>query len=202
MAGKFSSTKYLTMLGLLAALTILLGITPLGFIQTPVIKATIMHVPVILGGVLLGPMAGGVLCGLMGLMSILSNTTAPTLTSFVFTPMLGNFWSIVVAMVPRICIGIVAAYVFRGLVKLWPKSDLPAFIGAGLLGSLTNTVLVMAGIYIFFGKRYAAAKGIDFSALFKMIIGVIAVSGTIEAAIATFLTLTVGKPLAKILKRS
>ena len=35
-----------------------------------------------------------------------------------------------------------------------------------------------------------------------MIIGVIAVSGTIEAAIATFLTLTVGKPLAKILKRS
>lgn len=205
---KFGSTRNIAMMGLLIAIQLVLTFTPLGFIQTPVIKATTLHIPVIIAGVLLGPLAGGICGAVMGIMSIYTNSVAPTLTSFVFTPFYslpnyeGNFWSIVVAIVPRICIGVFAAYTFRFFRKLIKKSDLPAFLIAGLVGSMTNTILVMLGIYVFFGESYAAARGTDFSALFTLIMGVVAVSGTMEAGVAAALSTLIGKPLSKILSKA
>ena len=45
------------------AVVILLASTPLGMIQLPVVKATTVHIPVILGAILLGPLAGSILGG-------------------------------------------------------------------------------------------------------------------------------------------
>ena len=64
---------------LMGAIVILLANTPLGMIQLPVIKATTVHIPVILGAVLLGPLAGAILGGVFGVCSMISNTMAPTL---------------------------------------------------------------------------------------------------------------------------
>ena len=83
---KKRDTRYLTSVALMAALVILLANTPLGMIQLPVVKATTVHIPVILGAVLLGPQAGAVLGGVFGICSLISNTTAPTLLSFAFSP--------------------------------------------------------------------------------------------------------------------
>lgn len=208
MQNKLSSTKYLTMLGLLAAVEIVLAFTPLGFIPLGVTKATTIHIPVILGAILLGPLAGGILGGLFGILSVIINTFQPTITSFVFTPFYnlspdfhGNGWSLVVAIVPRICIGIIVAYVFRFLHRMF-TSEIVSFAGAGLVGSMTNTILVMGGIYLFFGRQYAAAKGMDFSALFQAIMTVVGVNGVLEAIVAAILTLAIGKVLFQIVKRS
>ena len=78
-------TRWLTSVALMAAIVILLANTPLGMIQLPIIKATTVHIPVILGAVLLGPMAGGILGAVFGICSLISNTTAPTLLSFAFS---------------------------------------------------------------------------------------------------------------------
>ena len=59
-------TQYLVSLALMAAIVILLANTPLGMIQLPVIKATTVHIPVIIGAVLLGPAAGAVLGAVFG----------------------------------------------------------------------------------------------------------------------------------------
>ena len=45
-------TRWLTSVALMAAIVILLANTPLGMIQLPIIKATTVHIPVILGAVL------------------------------------------------------------------------------------------------------------------------------------------------------
>ena len=79
-------TRWLTSVALMAAIVILLANTPLGMIQLPVIKATTVHIPVILGAILLGPLAGSILGGVFGICSMISNTTAPTLLSFAFSP--------------------------------------------------------------------------------------------------------------------
>ena len=71
---------------LMAAIVIVLANTPLGMIQLPIIKATTVHIPVILGAILLGPAAGAILGGVFGICSLISNTMAPTLLSFAFSP--------------------------------------------------------------------------------------------------------------------
>ena len=54
-------TRYMVTLALMAAIVILLANTPLGMIQLPIIKATTVHIPVIIGSIVLGPAAGAFL---------------------------------------------------------------------------------------------------------------------------------------------
>ena len=45
-------------LAMLCGLLLVMGMTGIGFIPLPVIKATTMHIPVILAGIFLGPNYG------------------------------------------------------------------------------------------------------------------------------------------------
>jgi len=204
-----NKTKYLVQLSLLMAVEIVMAFVPmLGYIQLPFIKATTLHIPVILGAILLGPLAGGLLGGVMGITSIVNNTVAPVLTSFVFTPFYapgqytaGNLWSIVVAIVPRVLIGVFAAWGYRALLRLC-RNRTVACGGAGLIGALTNTVFVMTFIALFFGESYAAARGLaGGSAVYWVIMGSVAVQGPLEAAVAAVLVAMIGRPLLALQER-
>ncbi len=56
-------TVQLTQLTLLIALLAVLTFTPIGFIQIPPVAITILHIPVIVGAVVMGPKYGGILGG-------------------------------------------------------------------------------------------------------------------------------------------
>lgn len=58
-----TKTRKLTTFAMLAAISIILGFTPLGIIPIPPVGATIMHIPVIITAILEGPVLGA----LMGL---------------------------------------------------------------------------------------------------------------------------------------
>ena len=60
-------------------LIILMACTPIGLIDLPLIKATILHVPVIIGSILLGPKKGAFLGAMFGLSSMIKNTLVPAL---------------------------------------------------------------------------------------------------------------------------
>lgn len=194
-------------LALLSAVIVILAFTPLGLINLGIINATIIHIPVIIGAILLGPKAGAFLGGVFGLVSMIKNTMYPNLSSFVFTPFYsvgdtqGNLWSVVVSMVPRILIGVVAYYVYAGLMKL-SKNQVLSCIVSGLLASMTNTILVMSGIYLFFGPAYAQAQGKAEDALFMFIAGIVGTVGVPEAIVAAILTVLIVKPLTIIMKKS
>lgn len=200
-------TKRMVQLSLLIALEAVLALTPLGFIPLGFTKATTMHIPVIIGAILLGPMQGGILGGVFGLCSLLTNTFAPTATSFVFSPFFslgdigGNGWSLVICFVPRILIGIAAGYLYRAIAKKDKRQVLASAVSA-VAGSLVNTVLVMGGIYLFFGRSYAAAREIPFDTLFKVIMGVVGINGVPEAIIAAILVTAIVVPLRKALRRA
>ena len=111
MKQKTMDTRYMASLAMLCGLLLVMGMTGIGFIPLPVIKATTMHIPVILGSILLGPKKGAVLGGIFGLTSFINNTMNPTVTSFVFTPFYtmgeihGGIGSIVICFLPRILVG-------------------------------------------------------------------------------------------------
>lgn len=197
-------TRWLTSVALMAAIVILLANTPLGMIQLPIIKATTVHIPVILGAVLLGPMAGGILGAVFGICSLISNTTAPTLLSFAFSPfmsttgILGAVKALWISIGCRVMIGIVAGW-FWILMKKLKVNSLIALPIAGFIGSMTNTVFVMGSIYLLLTGEYAAARNVGMDAVWGLIMATITASGVPEAIAAAILVAVIGKVLLKIL---
>lgn len=208
MKSKKTDVKLLSQMALLTALMLVLAFTPLGFIPLGFMNATTMHIPVILGACLLGPKVGGVLGGVFGVTSVIRATIAPNLTSFVFTPFYnfnpdfhGSWMSLIVAIVPRVLIGVIAGYAFIGLMKLTRGKQSLSLPIVGFIGSMVNTIGVMGLIYLLFGTQYAAAGNTNPSLLLDVIIGVIGMNGVPEAIIAAVLTLMVGKVLFGVFGR-
>ncbi len=130
-------TRKVVIAGVLGAISALLGWTHWGFIPWVTGAAlTIMHVPVIIGAVIEGPVVGAAIGLIFGGFSLLQAAIAPTGPTDVW------FTNPLLAILPRLFIGPVAWMVWRALQR-WPA---PALIAAGIAGSLTNTLLVLGAI--------------------------------------------------------
>ena len=199
-------TRWMTGVAMMAAVVILLANTPLGLIPLPIIKATTTHIPVIVGAIVLGPLAGGILGGVFGICSLISNTIAPVATSMCFSPFLsttgltGAVKAIWVSVGCRILIGVVAGWLWLGLKKL-KVNDLIALPVVGFVGSMTNTVTVMGSIYFLFRAEYAAAKNIAMEAFYDFVIGVVTGAGVLEAIVALILVTVIAKVLLVVFRR-
>ena len=206
MKQKTKDTRWMVGVAMMAAIVILLANTPLGLIQLPVIKATTTHIPVIVGAILLGPLAGGILGGVFGICSMISNTIAPVATSMCFSPFLsttgvvGATKAVWVSVGCRILIGVVAGWLWIGLKKV-KVADLVALPIVGFVGSMTNTVAVMFSILFLFRAEYAAAKNIAMEAFYDFVMGVVTGAGVMEAIAALILVTVIGKTLLKVFKR-
>ncbi|MDD2494336.1 MAG: ECF transporter S component [Tissierellia bacterium] len=210
MNNRNTKTLELVQLALFAAIILLMVSVPyLGYIPLGFMNATIIHIPVIIGALFLGPKKGAILGFIFGLTSLFNNTFNPNVTSFVFSPFYtmggvhGGIRSLIVCFVPRILIGVVAYYVYQSVIKAMEHkiSAKPiAFAVAGVAGALTNTILVMSGIYFLFGSSYAAAKGLAIDSLYKLIFTVIGTQGIPEAIIAGVIVTAVGQVLYKFRK--
>ena len=92
-----NKTRNLVLAAVFVAIIIIMSFTPIGYIPLGFMNATIIHVPVIIGAIILGPKYGGFLGLVFGLTSLWKNTYMPNATSFVFSPFIklgeygGNF---------------------------------------------------------------------------------------------------------------
>ncbi len=203
MKTKKHDTKWMVSVALMAAIVVVLANTPLGLIPLPITKATTVHIPVILGAILLGPMAGAILGGVFGICSMISNTMTPALTSFAFSPFLsttglaGALKAIWVSVGCRILIGLVAGWLWILLKKIKTRQMVWLAV-TGFVGSMVNTISVMGSIYFLFAEQYAQAKEVATSAVWGLILGTVTVSGIPEAIIAAILVSVIGKALLKL----
>ena len=207
---KRMDTRYMATLAMLCGILLVMGMTGIGFIPLPVIKATTMHIPVILGAILLGPKAGAVLGAVFGLCSIWANTTTPGLLSFAFSPfmssegLVGVCKSLWVALGCRILFGLLAGWLWSFFRKTF-KGEYAALPITAAVATIIHTLLVMGSIYFLFTQQYAAAKNVAISAVFGLIMGTITASGIPEAIAAAILVTVIGKSLlhlmAKLKKR-
>lgn len=207
-AGNSAKTMSIVQIALFAAIIVIMAFTPfLGFIPLGFTRATIIHIPVIIGSILFGPVQGAVLGFVFGLTSFVNATMNPTVTSFVFTPFYsvgdihGGFGSLIICFVPRILVGVVPYYVYHLFDKIgkdYPKKQTLALGMAGLTGSLTNTLLVMNLIYVLFGESYAAVQNVSVKSLYGVILSVILVNGIPEAIVAVCVVTLVTRTLLHI----
>lgn len=208
---KNSKVLNLVMLALFVAIIFILAFTPIGYIQTPIIKATILHIPVIIGSIFFGPKKGAFLGAVFGLTSLISNTIAPTALSFAFSPAVplpgtqtGNFLSLIICFIPRILVGVIPYFVFvlfQKIMKNNTKGEIVSLAVAGAVGSFANTIFVMGLIFLFFKDAYATLKGIPVDAVIGTILTVVGVNGVPEAIAAVVLTAAIGKALLALRRR-
>jgi uncharacterized membrane protein len=157
--------------GVLAAIQLALGFTGIGFIPLPTgVNATILHIPAILAGVMEGPVAGAAVGFIFGLFSFLRATT----------PL---FQNPIIAFGPRIFIGVVAFLVYRAL---RPMNEIVALAAAGVIGTLTNTVLVLGLAVLLTGPNGAPYLAPNVA------LGVAFTNGVPEAIVGGIITVAVG----------
>jgi uncharacterized membrane protein len=191
LTNKKIGTRQIAVIGMLSAITMVLGSTGLGFIPLPMAKATIMHIPVIIGAIIEGPLVGAIIGLIFGIFSIFQNMTNPSLLSFAFINPL-------VSVIPRVLVGIMAYYGYR----LFSKRNTTLGVGFGAaVGSLTNTFGVLTMIYVLYASQYASAKGIDPATTAKVIYGIALTNGVPEAIVAVVIVTPIAVAIKRVLKK-
>jgi len=181
------------MAAMLMAIMFIMGFTPLGSIPLPFMKATTTHIPVILAAMLFGWRIGAMFGVGFGIVSVIRSTIMPNVTSFAFSPFVpipgtdsGSWSALIIAFVPRVCIAFAVLAIYK-LIK--SKLSLKTCgLVCGIVGSLTNTVLVLGMIYLLLGREYASAMSIGYDLLLTMLCGVVVTNGIGEAITAAVIT--------------
>lgn len=164
-------TRKIAVAGILGAVSVLLGITHWGFIPWfGGISLTIMHVPVIIGAILEGPVVGLVIGLIFGLFSLIQAAVAPTAPADVW------FINPLLSVLPRLFIGPAAWLAWKALSR-WQVAGI---IAAGLVGSLTNTILVLTMIGV-----------LGFLPSFEILAGIAVTNGVPEMFVSTVVVLLV-----------
>ncbi|KXG73984.1 ECF transporter S component [Thermotalea metallivorans] len=152
----FLTLRQMTTAGLLSAIAIALSMTPLGYIPIPWlvgVNATTMHIPVIIASIVSGPIVGLIVGTIFGISSFLRANH----------PFFANP---VIAILPRMLIGITAYYAFQ-----WSKSS----VVAAIAGTLTNTIGVLTLIFAF---GYLPLK---------VVLGIAGINGTAEVIVSALI---------------
>lgn len=244
MNNKFKTRQMVTV-SMLGAITIVLGLTPMGYIPLGLINVTTMHIPVIIAAILEGPVVGGLVGLIFGLSSLANAVLRPGPISFVF-------YNPIISILPRILIGVFAGLTYKYLkdkknsnirnvsLGLWlvltgflfylvysnivnkasslqivlsivfaiialimlyltfknKNSNLSVAI-TSFVGTMTNTLLVMGFIYLFYAEKYVTSLGISTDLARSTIFGAIITNGLPEAIMSIVIVSAIVKAYKK-----
>ncbi len=190
----FENPRSLAFLGLMLGVTIILDMTPLGAIPLGAISATIIHIPTIITGIVLGPAAGLIMGTALGVVGWIHALTRPVtiLDPFFMNPL--------ISVLPRMFVGVVAYFVYHGITKLIKKQSVKSafstFIG-GMAGSITNTVLVFLMLYLVYARELVEKVGLPFGII---LVSVITTNAIAEAIISGLITMPIASAYFRYLR--
>lgn len=149
--GKYT-LRWMTGTAIMIAIVLVLGHTPLGLIAMPFLRATTLHIPVIIATLYLGWEAG-MICGLtFGIHSLISNLSGGSFFAAFFVNPL-------VSVLPRVLFPLAVYGLSRGSGKIlsgFKQGRYVSCVIASALGTAIHTTMVMGMIFILYGGRIAA----------------------------------------------
>ncbi|MGI6004892.1 MAG: ECF transporter S component [Christensenellales bacterium] len=200
-------TRKMVVTALLGAVSIVLGLTPIGMIPLPMANATTMHIPVIIGAILEGPVVGMIVGAIFGIFSLLKALIAPTsiLSPFLLNPL--------VSVVPRILIGLVAAWLYRGIFRIAAgkkalsparerAADSVAAAVAAAGATAVNTAGVLGLLALIYAPQYAQAANVPPETVGYVIWGIFMTNGVPEIIVAVILTVAIVRILKRVTGRN
>lgn len=194
--------RYLTELALLVAIILVMKLTGLASIPVGPLVMTFTMVPIAIGAMLMGPLAGGILGMVFGFTSYYDAVTGASLMTGVFFQ-LNPVSTFVLCVVMRVLVGLLAGWLFRGLKQIDPTKTV-SYFAVGLATPLLNTLLFMGYIVLFFYQSdFVQEKAAALGAAnpFMFVILMVGVQGLVEAVTGAIIGGGVGKAVAHALKR-
>lgn len=198
--------RNLTMMALFIAIEVVLLVTPFGYLRIGPLSATLMHVPVIVCACVMSTKFGALLGLVFGITSVINATMAPGVTSFAFSPFIevggfqGGYQSLIIAIVPRILLGLIAGFLYQLLLNRKVSKVKSAAISAGV-ATACHTIMVLGLIILFYSAPYSEAIGIASSALMAYMGTVLLTNAIPEIIVAIFVNIALTKALSPIVNK-
>ncbi len=206
---KKKDIRYLIELALLMAILLMMNITGLAMIPLPGQYASIMTVPVAVGAMMLGPLAGAILGTTMGAISFYTAVK----TGFATMSLAGYSGGVMVALcllntiVPRLLMGLCTGWIFKAVQKIDKTKTICYYVG-GIAAPVLNTIFYMTVLVIVFlnAPTIEAVLGADL--LYKLqhnavlfCAAYVGVQALIEAAVGCIISGSICKVLKVALKK-
>ena len=209
MTKKKTNLRYLMELALLIAIILVMNITGLAMIPLPGQYASIMTVPVAIGAMMLGPLAGTVLGFTMGCISfytaIKTGFSVLTLAGYAGGTMV--LLSFINCIVTRTLMGLCVGWIFKAINKIDKTKTISYYIG-GIAAPLLNTLFYMTVMVIIFlnAPTIEAVLGAELLAKLQdnvilFVAAYVGVQALIEAAVGCIISGSICKVLHVVLKR-
>ena len=182
----------ITLTAILMAIILVMSFTPLGYLKVGIVSITFLAIPVVIGGIVLGPLYGGVLGAVFGLTSFAQCFGMDAFgTALMGLNPLATF---VTCLVPRILIGVVAGWLYRLLHK-WDRTGVWSAVVTSVVGSLTNTVFFVGMVILFFQNSYFAGSGV-----WAIILAFFSINIPLEAVVCSLLGGALSKVITVVIK--
>ncbi len=196
------SVLFLTELGLLCGIVVVMAFTPLGYLRQFGFEITFLQIPVAVGAILLGPTGGAILGAAFGITSFIQCFGMSWLGALILS--ISPLAALLTCLVPRVLMGWLVGWIFRGLHRV-DKTDLLSYGAACLSGALLNTVLFISLLLLFFGGHMltdaAFTDVLQADSILKLITVLVGINGIVEAVVCTLIGTAVAKPLAAVNRR-
>ena len=188
--------------GLIIAIMLIMAVTPLGYIKTPLLEITLMPVPIVVGAILLGPVSGLLFGAVFGITSFLQCIGFPTLSAFgaVLFDINGLF-TFFMCMIPRMMVGLFAGLIFEFLNKI-DKTKLISYVVTCISGALMNTVFFLFFLIMFFGTSSFIAGLQGSASLMVFLVSLVGINGLIEAGVCAFVGVAISKVLSVVIAKN
>ena len=170
--------RELTIVGLLAAITIILGLSGYGIMA-------------LIGALVEGPKVGAFVGLIFGVYSFWQNFTAPNILSPLFINPL-------VSVLPRIIFPVLAVLVYKAL---WKVPQGPRLIVSAFMGTIFHTCMVMGLIYVIYADMFAQAMHLSSDQVMGTILVLSVTHGIPEAIFAGVIVTPIALALRKALRK-
>ena len=198
-----TNVRWLTQLALLVAILLVMNYVPLlGYIQVGPLSASLLTVPVAIGAMTMGPLAGAILGGAFGATSFIQMVEGKSqMGTQLFS--VNPFGAFVVSFVARVLMGLCAALIFNALRKAMPKKEKLCCVIGAICTPVLNTVFFMGFlVLIFYNCDYVQnlANTLGAQNAFMFIVLLVGVQAIFEWVICCVVAGAVSLPVRKYLK--
>ena len=189
-----SKVRETALTAVLAAIVLLMAFTPLGYLRVGPVSITFLVIPVVIGGMTLGPVRGGFLGAIFGATSFAQCFMGDPFGAALAA--LSPVATAVACFVPRILIGVVAGALFPALLKV-SRSHVLAFVGTAVAGTLTNTILFVGMVVGFFQSSYFGG-----SPFWTIFVGFFTVNVALELVVGVIVSAALSAVLDRFVLRA
>ena len=183
--------RELTIIGLLAGITIALGVSGYGIIPLGPLNVTTLHVPTLIGAIVEGPKVGAFVGFIFGCYSLWQNITAPNILSPLFI-------NPIISVLPRILFPVLAYLVY---LLLWKAPQGPRILVSAFMGTVFHTIMVMGLIFLLYADMFAVKMNLSPDQVLGSIVFLSVTHGIPEAVFAAVIVTPVALALRKVLRK-